>query len=251
MGPIVLVTGGSRGIGLSIVRGLAERATEGKIIVASRQKPAAEEVIAQLQNDRAKATFYPLALDVTDDDSIRAAVREVTSVFGHLDEMLMPGSLVLVNNAGIASTPAADFSDLRSTFNTTFNTNITSVALISHLFMPLLLESGNPKIINLSSGRASIHALTTGTLPPTASVPYSVSKTALNVLTLEMSKSFQQVVFYAATPGHCSTALNGFRGKRDPEEGAGVIVELAVAEKGKYSMGFWERVDGEMREVPW
>ncbi|OQO09931.1 hypothetical protein B0A48_04286 [Cryoendolithus antarcticus] len=243
MAPIMLVTGGNRGIGLSIVRGLAERAPDGTIIVASRQGSAAEGAIATLQQEGVKATFHALSLDVTNDESIRTAVQEVNSVFGHLD--------VLVNNAGIGLNPSADYSDFRHTYNKVFDTNITSVALLSHLFMPLLLKSNNPKIINLSSGRASVHALTTGTLPPTASVSYSVSKTALNVLTLEMAKQFPDVAFYAATPGHCSTALNAFKGKRDPGEGAGVIVELAVADKGKYGLGFWERVDGEMREVAW
>ncbi|KAK6406757.1 hypothetical protein LTR95_018624 [Oleoguttula sp. CCFEE 5521] len=218
MAPIMLVTGGNRGIGLSIVRGLAERAPDGTIIVASRQGSAAEGAIATLQQEGVKATFHALSLDVTNDESIRTAVQEVN---------------ILVNNAGIGLNPSADYSDFRHTYNKVFDTNITSVALLSHLFMPLLLKSNNPKIINLSSGRASVHALTTGTLPPTASVSYSVSKTALNVLTLEMAKQFPDVAFYAATPGHCSTALNAFKGKRDPDEGAGVIVELAVADKGK------------------
>ncbi|OQO06724.1 hypothetical protein B0A48_08511 [Cryoendolithus antarcticus] len=243
MAPIILVTGGNRGIGLSIVRGLAGRAPESTIIVASRQESATKEAVTQLQREGAKATFHPLALDVTDDESIQSAIKEITSKFGYLD--------VLVNNAGIGLNPSADYSDFRHAYNKVFDTNITSAALLSHLFIPLLLKSTNPKIINLSSGRASIHALTTGTLPPTASVSYSVSKTALNVLTLEMAKQFPDVTFYTATPGHCSTALNGFRGKRNPDEGAGVVVELATAEKGKYGMSFWERVDAEMREVAW
>nr|OQO25097.1 hypothetical protein B0A51_07419 [Rachicladosporium sp. CCFEE 5018] len=242
MAPVILVTGGNRGIGLSIVRGLAACTPECTIIVASRQQSAAEEAVTQLHEEGAKATFHPLGLDVTE-DNIRSAVKEMTSKFGHLD--------VLVNNAGIGLNPSADYSDFRHAYNKVFDTNITSAALLSHLFIPLLLGSNNPKIINLSSGRASVHALTSGTLPPTASVSYSVSKTALNVLTLEMAKQFPDVTFYAATPGHCSTALNGFRGKRNPDEGAGVVVELATAEKGKYGMGFWERVDAEMREVAW
>lgn len=82
-------------------------------------------------------------------------------------------------------------------------------------------------------------------------MPYSVSKTALNVLTIEMAKSYPDVDFYAANPGHCKTALNGYRGAKDPLDGAAVVVELALAEKGRYALGFWQCEDGVMGEVPW
>jgi NAD(P)-dependent dehydrogenase (short-subunit alcohol dehydrogenase family) len=106
-------------------------------------------------------------------------------------------------------------------------------------------------VINISSARASIHNITTGNLPPTACAPYSVSKVALNALTLELGKSHPDVKFYAANPGHCKTAFNGFKGKKDPVEGAGVVVELALAAKGRYAPGFWECEGSEMREMKW
>lgn len=82
-------------------------------------------------------------------------------------------------------------------------------------------------------------------------MPYSVSKVALNALTLELAKTYADVGFYAATPGHCRTAFNGFKGKKDPVEGARVVVELALAAKGEYAGGFWEWEEGGMREVAW
>lgn len=96
-----------------------------------------------------------------------------------------------------------------------------------------------------------MHNITTGNLPQTACVPYSVSKVALNALTLEMRKTYPDVSFYAANPGHCKTAFNGYKGKKDPVDGAKVVVELALAEKGVYGDGFWQfEVEG-MREMPW
>ena len=117
--------------------------------------------------------------------------------------------------------------------------------------MPLLHHSLNPRVINISSARASIHNITSGNLPPTACVPYSVSKVALNALTLEFAKMYPDVDFYAANPGHCRTAFNGYRGKKDPVEGARVVVELVLADKGIYGQGFWQFEEGEMSEVPW
>lgn len=56
---------------------------------------------------------------------------------------------------------------------------------------------------------------------------------------------------FADNPGHCKTALNGYRGAKDPLDGAAVVAELALAEKGHYAPGFWRCEDGVMAEVPW
>lgn len=53
------------------------------------------------------------------------------------------------------------------------------------------------------------------------------------------------------SPGHCRTGFNGFRGRKDPVEGARVVVELALAERGIYGGGFWEWEEGGLREVAW
>lgn len=158
---------------------------------------------------------------------------------------------VLINNAGIAVVPKPGLTDYRSTFNSTMDTNVTSVGFLTTSCIPLLRASQDPRVINVSSARASVHALTTGTLPPTKVVSYVVSKVGLNVLTLEMRKLFPDVLFQCASPGHCATGLNGFTGQRDPLDGAQVVVRLALGERNAYPGGFWECVDEKMREVAW
>lgn len=165
---------------------------------------------------------------------------------------------VLINNAGIAPIPPSDDPDhtqLRETYSSTLNTNLTSVALLTSLSIPLLLASTSPRVINISSGRASVHALTTGNLPPTVSIPYSISKVALNILGLELAKLYPRVAFYAANPGHCKTALNGFKGVRDPDEGVKVVVELALAPPQRpevFQPGFWRWDEKEgMEKIEW
>lgn len=79
------------------------------------------------------------------------------------------------------------------------------------------------------------------------------------MLTLEMGKAEPGVKFYAVSPGHCRTAFNGFRGKKEPLEGGRCAAELALAGKtdgdgegvGEYESGFWEFEGQEMREVGW
>lgn len=184
--------------------------------------------------------------------------------------------IVLVNNAGIARRPKGPLADQRDAYNTIFNTNITSVANMSTAFLPLLtegkgtsatdtaVENGNnsarnytPRIINISSSRGSLALSTTDAMPPTLVIPYSVSKTALNALTVEFQKTYPDMLFYAANPGHCKTEFNGFRGARDPLEGANVVAELVNGRHegrgGDHEWGFWE-TKGEEREavkVPW
>jgi NAD(P)-dependent dehydrogenase (short-subunit alcohol dehydrogenase family) len=224
----------------------------------------------QLRDLNIEAHLEILELDVTRDDQIDQAADFIATKYGKLDgpsptPLLQAHSLivvVLINNAAIATIPEPNCStaDFRVSYNDTFNTNITSVATLTTALIPLLRKSPDPRVINVSSGRASMHALTTGTLPPTVSVAYSVSKLALNVLMLEKAKQEEQVqgskiLYQAVNPGHCKTALNGFRGQRDPVEGAKVVEEMITCERGKYEVGFWEwegdEESGEVQSVPW
>jgi NAD(P)-dependent dehydrogenase (short-subunit alcohol dehydrogenase family) len=161
-----------------------------------------------------------------------------------------------VNNAGIAVFPyPEDAAKTRESFNTTFNTNITSIYLLTTALLPMLRLSASPRVINVSSGRASFALSTTPDFPPTAVVSYSVSKAALNLLTVEMQKaenkidSRGKVEYFAASPGHCKTAFNSFRGTKDPVDGAEVVVRLMMGD-GKKG-GFYEFEKGVLRVVPW
>lgn len=81
----ILVTGGNRSLGLGIVQAILQLSTDQTIIIASRDKTNAEQAITELKGKGFQASMYPLTLDVTDDESIRAAVAEVDNKFGKLD----------------------------------------------------------------------------------------------------------------------------------------------------------------------
>ena len=170
---------------------------------------------------------------------------------------------MLVNNAGIVSLPKSKrLLDMRENFNSTFNANITSVAAVTNTFLSLLHLSPNPKVINISSGRASLTRSSTGNLPPTAVVAYSASKAALNSLTIEVQKAEDvlnegdgkgagrgKIEYWAANPGNCKTAFNGSRRGGDLL----VVVQLAMGGGGGQwkKGGFWEFEEEAKREVPW
>ncbi|MCJ1436325.1 hypothetical protein MMC27_005703 [Xylographa pallens] len=237
----ILITGGNRGIGLAILQSLAQCFLEDHFLLACRTLANGEEAVRQLRELGLKAAIDVLKLDVTSDESIAKAEEWVERKFGDSD--------VLINHAGMAVLPNPSNSNLQASWTTTLSTNLTSVACLTGAFLPLLKRKPNPMVINVSSARASLALSTAGSLPPTRVVAYSVSKTALNALSIEMAKSEPNVRVYSVSPGHCRTAFNGFSGKKDPLDGAKVVVEL-VAREGKEENGFWEFEEGRLRVVP-
>jgi NAD(P)-dependent dehydrogenase (short-subunit alcohol dehydrogenase family) len=82
----ILVTGGNRGIGLSIIQALAERDKNLIILVAARKLPSAEEAILSLKDNLGlEAQYEAVELDVTNDESIRSCLSDVEKKHKGLD----------------------------------------------------------------------------------------------------------------------------------------------------------------------
>ncbi|KAK5467570.1 hypothetical protein LTS15_000543 [Exophiala xenobiotica] len=249
---VILCTGANRGIGFAIIQALANhpQTTGSFLLLGCRDTEKGTDAIQELRKKgtTSSSSVEPLIIDVTSDVSIQDAVAVVKRQYGRLD--------VLVNNAGCAAVPAAsEPPDWREIYTRVYDTNVTSVALVMQNFLPFLRGSGG-RVINISSARGSTSLASGKILPPTVSIPYSVSKAALNLLTVEMSRqpANGNVEFQLVGPGHCRTAFNGVRGTRDPLEGANVVVGLVTAEKGTFrNAGFWETRSGSMDlvEIPW
>lgn len=86
---------------------------------------------------------------------------------------------------------------------------------------------------------------------------YCIAKAGLNMLTLQLqlaedSREDSHITYWAVSPGHCKTAFNGFRGKKDPLEGAESIVRLLETKKGEVQAGtFWEYENSSFQKVSW
>jgi NAD(P)-dependent dehydrogenase (short-subunit alcohol dehydrogenase family) len=245
---VVLVTGANRGIGFAILQALSTRSPSDQYLLGARDLVKGTSAIKALRQLGIEARIDAIQLDVTSDQSLRTAVKMIESKYHALD--------VLINSAGLALIPSApDCSDYRSAFSAVYDTNVISVALTTQLFLPLLRRSPRGQVINVSSARGSLTLSSSPSTPPTVSMPYSISKTALNALTLEFDKLAENkdVEFQCIAPGHCKTAFNGFRGSRDPLDGAKVVVELVTAEKDGFPSGFWQMEEGddEPKTIPW
>ena len=113
-GKTAIVTGGSRGIGFTIARGLAQAGAS--VVIADRKAVEGEKAAGVLQKEGLKATA--IAVDVTDISSIEAMVKKAVSNFGKID--------ILVNNAGVVFRgPAENFSE--ENYDTIMNTNLKGV----------------------------------------------------------------------------------------------------------------------------
>ena len=158
--------------------------------------------------------------------------------------------------------PSESLSDMRMRYSTILNTNLTSVAILTHAFTPLLHAAPAPRIINVSSGLGSMsNALTRkmGRVPA-----YGASKVGMNGLSVHLQVEENdrveagirveepKIQTFVVAPGLLRTSFTGFSEKgRDPEEGAEAIVRLISEEVAFEGGSFLEWDGGELKRVPW
>ncbi|KAK1658991.1 hypothetical protein BDP55DRAFT_564022 [Colletotrichum godetiae] len=248
---IILVTGANRGIGFGIVQAIAGRIDNSTILVGCRTRESGEEAVRRWRGIGIKQALDVLPFDIEDDASIVAAAAIVDEKYGKLD--------VLINNAAKVTAPESlDLPDVRSATNSVLANCVTSNLIVTQAFLPLLRKSESPRVIMTSSARGSMTKTANGELPPAASINYCMAKAALNMLTLQLHLAEEgrttddKIVFWATSPGHCKTAFNGFRGSKEPVDGAEVFARLLESERDAIASGtFSEFEDGEFRLVPW
>ncbi|MEV0573414.1 SDR family oxidoreductase [Streptomyces sp. NPDC050392] len=212
-----LITGANKGLGRETARQLV--AAGHTVYIGSRDagrgRLAAEELGART-----------VVLDVTDDASVEAAARAIEAD-GGLD--------VLINNAGVegrgAENEVVGAADVTADMmRRTFETNVFGTVRVTHAFLPLLRRSAAPVVVNLSSGLASLARVTDPGTPTHAypGVAYPASKTAVNMITVQYAKAFPDIRINAVEPGYTKTDLNGNTGVQTVEQGAAIIVRMAL-----------------------
>jgi NAD(P)-dependent dehydrogenase (short-subunit alcohol dehydrogenase family) len=210
---VTLVTGANKGLGYETARRLIEQGHTVYIGARSseRGQAAADDLGAQF-----------VQLDVTDEDSVEAALGLIEASEGHLD--------VLVNNAGIST--AADVTGPEAL--KIFDTNVIGLIRVTQVALPLLEKSDNPVVVNVSSALGSFWAVTNPERRQFhfPSIIYGSSKAAVSMLTVQYAKALPAIKFNAVEPGFTATDLTPFSGAGQPvEAGAEVIVRMATIGK--------------------
>ena len=192
---VIVITGGSRGIGASAAEHAAQRGM-GVILTYNTRPDAADAVVRRIEQAGGKAVA--LKLDVAEVASFKA-FREAVVVA--LEDTRGASTLAgLVNNAGYGLfNPLASVSEAQ--FDGLFNVHLKGPFFLTQALLPLLEE--NASIVNLTS--ATTRVATAGV------APYAAFKGGLEVLTRYMAKEFgeRRIRANSVSPGAIRTELGG------------------------------------------
>ncbi len=188
---VVLVTGGSRGIGRVVAQQFA--AQGGQVAVHYHQnQAAAEETLAMLKS----GPHMLVQADIKDPTAVQAMVTAVSNKFGRLD--------ILVNNAGIfAEHPLAEMSyvEWQAAWLETLQTNLVGAANASYCAAQQMMKQGYGRIVNVSS-RGAFRG------EPLAPA-YGASKAGMNAMGQSMAKYVAPYNIFVGTvaPGFVETDM--------------------------------------------
>jgi len=220
-GRVALVSGGNRGIGLDVCRQLSERGIT--VVMGSRDA----------EQGRAAASSLPEGvvvhqLDVADPGSVEGLARSVEEEFGRLD--------ILVNNAAISNDEGQSGADADlDRVKEALEANLFGAWRLCELAIPMMRRNGYGRIVNVSTGLASLEDMGGG------SPGYRVSKTALNVLTRILASELRGsgILVNAVNPGWVQTDMGGSGATRTVEEGADALVWAATLPNNGPNGGFF------------
>lgn len=241
---VVIVTGGSRGIGFATVQAFLK---EGAAVVlcASRQETA-DKAVAQLKEADPAAKVEGIWPNLGSLQDVKAAFDKVAEKYGRID--------VLINNAGASeSTPFSDYTE--ETFEKVMDLNVKGMFHCTKAAVEVMEKQGDGVILNTSS-MVSISGQPSG-------VAYPTSKFAVNGFTVSLARELgpKGIRVNAVAPGITETdmmkavpkevidpmiARIPLRRLGQPEDIANAFVFLA-SEKASYITGVILSVDGMMR----
>lgn len=210
--PTVLITGGNKGIGLEIARQLGKKGFH--IFLGARSESRGQAAQRTLEREEINCTF--VLMDVEQEASIQQAFQQIQSNTSHLNVLINNAAVLLDGNSSLMSIPTQEIEQ-------TFQINIVGPILTTRIFMPLLKKGS--RIVNVSSGAGAITEGVSGYAPI-----YSISKTALNAVTLQFAHVLKGrgIPVNALCPGWVRTDMGGSNATRSVEKGAETPVWLAT-----------------------
>jgi NAD(P)-dependent dehydrogenase (short-subunit alcohol dehydrogenase family) len=172
---VVLITGGSRGLGREMAFAAAQCGAD--VVVASRNLDACEATAEAIESATGRSAM-PYQVHVGRWEQLDGLVDAVYQRFGKVD--------TLINNAGMSPLYESLTSVTEKLFDSVFNLNLKGPFRLSALVGERMVAAGGGSIINVSSA---------GSLRPAADMlPYAAAKAGLNALTEGFAKAFGPTV---------------------------------------------------------
>jgi NAD(P)-dependent dehydrogenase (short-subunit alcohol dehydrogenase family) len=137
-GKAAIVTGASRGLGVSFARGLAKAGCD--LIVAARDLDQLREVALDLEQYGRRVV--PVQADIRHQQDVESLVQRSVAEFGKVD--------ILINNAGISAVAEAE-AMTREQWQSVIDTNLTALFFCAQCAARQMLRQGSGKIINIAS----------------------------------------------------------------------------------------------------
>ncbi len=185
---VAIITGGTRGIGLEIVRIFLQY--NAKVILFGSGKETVDKAVKKLENEGKKVDgYYPNLNNYYD---INKIVEEIYEKYGHID--------ILVNNAGISASKKIDDTTSEE-FLDIMNLNVNAIFNMIKAVVPYMKKQHSGVILNTSS-MVSIYGQPSG-------VGYPASKFAVNGLTISLARELAEfnIRVNAVAPGITKTDM--------------------------------------------
>ena len=185
---VVIVTGGTRGIGLDIVRAFSEN--DAKVILFGSREETVNKAVEELKNEGHEVKgYYP---NLGNYEEVKKVVDEIHTNYGRID--------VVINNAGISANKKIEDTTPED-FENIMNLNVNAIFNMSKAVVPFMKEQKEGVILNTSS-MVSIYGQPSG-------VGYPASKFAVNGITKSLARELApfNIRVNAVAPGITNTEM--------------------------------------------
>jgi NAD(P)-dependent dehydrogenase (short-subunit alcohol dehydrogenase family) len=169
-GKVVVITGGSRGIGHAIALGFAQAGA--RVAVASRKIESCQAAVEEFRALGSDGSAH--AIHVGKWDDCNRLAEEVYARWGRTD--------VLINNAGLSPIAPSSLDTNEDLFDKVVAVNLKGPFRLTALFATKMVQGEGGAIINISS--------TSSIRPEPETAPYASAKAGLNILTVAMAKEY-------------------------------------------------------------
>lgn len=221
----VLITGANKSIGFETARQLLQQGYY--VYLGSRNIEKGEQAVSKLRSE-GLSEVEAIEIDVNDIASIQAAREALGKKVSVLD--------VLINNAGVGGAmPQTPLETDVTVFREVFETNFFGVIGVTQAFVDLMMESEEPRIVNVTSGLGSLalHNDPEWKYYSVKPASYVASKAALNAYTIVLAydQRFTSFKINAVDPGYTATDFNHHSGPGTVEDAAARVVKAAMIGK--------------------